>query len=112
MKRADLELFQDLPFLFWVMDEPGKYLWGNQAIDALAKQKVAGKTDHELPWAADADGRRVADQEVMATGKPQFVPEQVKNPGGVTLSVCKWAGELDGQKCCFGISFVIESKDS
>lgn len=112
MKTNDLGLFKDVPFLFWVKDEQGKYLWGNQAIDDLAKQKVAGKTDYELPWAADADGLRVADKKVMATGKPQFVHEQVQKPSGVTLSVCKWAGELDGQKRCFGISFVIESKNS
>jgi len=49
LKITDLEIFQDLPFLFWVKDDQGKYLWGNQAIDNLATQKVAGKTDYELP---------------------------------------------------------------
>jgi hypothetical protein len=28
--------------------------------------------------------------------------------GKATLSVCKFVGELDGKKCVFGVSFVIE----
>jgi len=108
MKTIDLEIFKDMPFLFWVKDEEGKYLWGNRAIDQLARETVAGKTDYELPWAADADGLRAADKEVITTGKPKFLREYVKKPSGVTLNVCKWVGELDGKKRCFGISFVTE----
>jgi hypothetical protein len=38
-----------------------------------------------------------------------FLHESASTAGGpVTLSVCKWLGELDGKKCGFGISFVIE----
>jgi hypothetical protein len=28
--------------------------------------------------------------------------------GDASLNVCKWVGDLDGQRCCFGISFIIQ----
>jgi hypothetical protein len=28
--------------------------------------------------------------------------------GDATLNVCKWVGDLDGQRCCFGVSFIID----
>ena len=45
MEKKDLELFNEVPFLFWVKDEKGTYLWGNKAISQLAGENVAGKTD-------------------------------------------------------------------
>jgi PAS domain-containing protein len=110
MQIKDLEIFNDMPFLFWVKDEAGRYLWGNRAISQLAGTEIVGKTDHELPWAADADGLRVDDNQVFETGKPRFVHEYVNKPDKITLNVCKWLGVLDGKKRCFGISFVIEGR--
>ncbi len=36
MQIKDLEMFNEMPFLFWVKDEEGMYLLGNQAISKLA----------------------------------------------------------------------------
>ncbi|HXV80364.1 MAG TPA: PAS domain-containing protein [Candidatus Binatia bacterium] len=108
MQIKDLEVFNELPFLFWVKDEAGKYLWGNRVISQLAGQEIVGKTDHELPWAADADALRVADKQVFETAKPRFLHEYVTKPNNITLNVCKWLGDLEDKKRCFGIAFVIE----
>jgi PAS domain-containing protein len=99
-----------MPFLFWVKDEEGRYLWGNKAISQLAGKEIVGKTDHELPWAADADGLIVDDKQVFETGKPLFVHEYVTTSSKITLNVCKWLGELDGKRRCFGISFFIDGR--
>ena len=47
MQIKDLEVFNEMPFLFWVKDEDGRYLWGNRAISQMAKEDVIGKTDYE-----------------------------------------------------------------
>jgi PAS domain-containing protein len=109
MQRKDLAIAEEMPFLFWFKDEEGRYLWANRAISELAKTDVIGKKDSELPWAEDADALRVGDNQVLETGQPRFLHESVKKPTPVTLNVCKWAGELDGTKGVFGISFVIDS---
>ena len=110
MKMKDLEIFNEVPFLFWVKDEDGKYLWGNRAISRLAKEDVVGKTDRELIWADNADALQAADKKVFKTGKPLFVHEHVGKSGSgkANLNVCKWLGELEDRKRCFGISFTIE----
>jgi PAS domain-containing protein len=110
MQLADLEVFRDVPFLFWVKDESGRYVWANQAIRQLANEDVVGKTDRELVWSDNAEALQAADERVFATGKPIFLHESVdkSSQGNATLNVCKWLGELDGKKCCFGISFSIE----
>ncbi len=98
-----------MPFLLWVKDEDGRYIWGNTAINDFAGQPVAGKTDAELPWADVAESLRADDKQVMATGEPMFTHEQVgeSSKGKATLSVCKFADELDGKTHAFGISFVV-----
>jgi len=75
----------------------------------VRKEDVAGKTDYELMWAADADGLRADDKEVLRTGKPIFRHEYVdkSETGKATLNVCKFLGELDGNRCVMGVSFVI-----
>ena len=108
MRMKDLEIFNDVPFLFWVKDAEGRYLWGNRAIAQLAGMEIVGKTDRDLPWAADADALRVADKQVLETGKPRFLHEYVTQPRKVTLNVCKWLEALDGKKRCFGISFIVD----
>ena len=110
MQIKDLEVFNEMPFLFWVKDEDGRYLWGNRAISRLAKEEVIGKTDHELLWAENAEALRAVDQQVLETGKTRFLHEYVDKSGHgkVTLNVCKFVGELDGQKSVFGVSFIIE----
>jgi len=111
MKKSELEIFNQMPFLFWAKDEAGRYIWGNRTICEFAKEDVAGKTDAELVWAADAEGLREDDAQVLKTGKPIFRHEHVGQSGSgkATLSVCKFLGELDGKKCVMGVSFVIES---
>jgi|GEM_PF-938631 len=110
MKKQDLKVFNEMPFLFWVKDEEGKYLWGNRAISQMAGEDVVGKTDAQLVWAENADALREADKKVMETRKPLFLHEQVdkSGKGKATLNVCKFVAELDNKKRSFGISFVIE----
>jgi len=111
MEKSELEVFNRMPFLFWAKDEAGRYIWGNRTICDFAKEDVAGKTDYELVWAADADGLREDDAEVLKTGKPIFRHEHVDKSGSgkAILSVCKFPGGLDGRRCVMGVSFVIES---
>jgi len=113
MKAKDLEIFNAMPFLFWVKDEEGRYIWGNRAISEIAKQDIVGKKDSELPWAANAEALRADDKKVLDAGKPIFVHEYVDDSsrGKITLSVCKFIGELDGKKHTFGVSFEIEKGD-
>ena len=57
-----------------------------------------------------ADALQTDDHRVFETGEPSFQHEYVdkSSRGKATLNVCKWLGELDGEKRCFGISFTIE----
>lgn len=109
MKLEDLEKFRDVPFLMWVKDENWRYLWGNKAICDLAGEDVTGKADAELVWKANATALVHNDEDVLATGTPHFMHERVDHSehGVATLSVCKWADDLDGRRLVFGISFVI-----
>ena len=43
MNAKDLEIFNAMPFLFWVKDEEGRYIWGNRAISKIANQDIIGK---------------------------------------------------------------------
>jgi len=110
MQLADLEKFDGVPFLFWAKDEQGKYLWGNRTISQFASGDVVGKTDRDMVWADNAEVLQAADKQVFSTGKPIFRHEKIdkSSRGQATLNVCKWLGELDGTRCCYGISFVIE----
>jgi PAS domain-containing protein len=110
MRTEDLEIFNEMPFLFWVKDEEGKHLFGNKVICELAGEDVVGKTDRQLPWAKDADALQAHDKQVLETGETSFIREHVQQSsrGDARLNVCKWVGNLDGKRCCFGISFVIE----
>jgi PAS domain-containing protein len=110
MHIEDLEIFNEMPFLFWVKDAEGKHLFGNKVICDLAGEDVVGKTDRELVWSRDADALQAHDRQVLESGKTSYIHEYVQQShhGEATLNVCKWAGDLDGRKCCFGISFIIE----
>lgn len=110
MKAKDVEIFNEMPFLFWVKDEEGRYLWGNRIISQLAGEDITGKKDADLVWKANAQSLVADDQQVFASGKPRFLHEYVdqSSRGKATLNVCKWLGEFEGKKRCFGISFVIE----
>lgn len=110
MDSKDLEIFNQMPFLFWVKDDDGRYLWGNKTINDFAKESVVGKTDHELVWSDNAEALHAADERVMRTGEPDFLHEHVdkSGKGDAMLSVCKFMGDLDGKRRCFGVSFVIE----
>ena len=110
MKRAELDVFDEMPFIAWAKDASGTYVWGNRVINEFAQQNVEGKRDDELTWAGNADHLRKADEEVFRTGRAQFVHEHVDESGRgkSQLSVCKWLGHLDGVQCAFGVSFVID----
>jgi two-component system aerobic respiration control sensor histidine kinase ArcB len=110
MQSKDLEVFNGMPFYFWVKDEAGRYVWVNQALAEMAQQSLIGKTDRDMGWAADAEGLRADDKKVLETGKTLYVHEYAHVPGRgqVTLNVCKFVGELDGKKGVFGVSFVID----
>jgi PAS domain-containing protein len=110
MQSKDLEVFNSMPFYFWVKDEAGRYLWVNKALAKIAQQDMVGKTDRDMGWAADAEGLRADDKKVLETGKTLYIREDAHVPGRgkVTLNVCKFVGELDGRKGVFGVSFVID----
>ena len=110
MKTHDLEIFNEMPFFFWVKDSNGRYIWANRALADLANGEIVGKTDDELPWSANAETLRNVDRQVLETGTAQFIHEYVDESGrgNVKLNVCKFVGELEGEKCAFGISFVID----
>ena len=110
MTTKDLEIFNQMPFLFWVKDKEGRYVWGNRTISELAGEDVVGKTDGELVWAANATALQSDDKRVFETNKPIFLQESVdkSSRGEAKLNVCKWLGELDGETRCFGISFTID----
>jgi len=110
MQIKDLEVFNNMPFLRWVKDQDGRYLWVNRAVAQFAGEDIVGKTDHEITWAYDADALRAVDKQVFETGKTRYLHEVVGTPsyGKVTASVCKFVQELDGKKRTFGIAFVIE----
>ena len=110
MQSKDLEIFNNMPFFFWVKDEEGKYVFVNRALADMAQQAIIGKTDLEMGWAADAEALRADDKKVLETGQTLYVHEYAHVPsrGKVTLNVCKFLGEFDGKKRVFGISFVIE----
>lgn len=109
MESKDLEIFNEMPFLFWVKDEKGKYLWGNRTISELAGENIIGKTDDELPWADNANALQADDRKVFESGNPSYVHEYVDKSthGKATLNVCKWIGEFEGNRRCFGVSFII-----
>ena len=109
MQTGELEIFNEMPFFFWVKDPEGRYVWGNRAICELAKGDSIGKTDSELPWAGNAEALTKVDKPVLETGETRFLHEYVDDSGHgkATLNVCKFIGELDGRRCTFGISFII-----
>ncbi|PHQ72325.1 MAG: hypothetical protein COB93_00635 [Sneathiella sp.] len=109
MKSSDLDILNNMPFLFWVKDQNGKYLWGNRAICDAASEDVTGKTDAELIWSKSAEKLRKADKQVFETRQPVYLHEHViKSAGGeITLNVCKFLAQLDGKERNFGVSFTI-----
>ena len=110
MKIEDLQIFNEMPFLFWIKNRDGKYLWGNRAIANLAGEDVRGKTDAELAWSENAEELKADDLQVFQTGKPKYFHESVdkSNQGKAMLNVCKWLGDFEGTEQCFGISFTID----
>lgn len=110
MNAGELSVVDNVPFLFWVKDKGEKYIWANRKICELAGEDVVGKTDNQLVWAENAEALRKADMRVFASGEPDYLHEHVvkSSQGEETLSVCKWLGDFEGEKCCFGISFVIQ----
>ncbi len=92
MQSKDLEVFNKMPFYFWVKDEEGKYIFVNRALAEMAQQDIMGKTDCEMGWSADAEGLRGDDKKVLETGKTLYVHEYAHVPGRgkVTLNVCKF----------------------
>lgn len=110
MRTKDLQIFNDMPFLFWVKDDEGRYLWGNRTICGHAGEDIAGKTDDELIWAENAEIIRAGDSQIFDSGEPKYLREYTAefSGGKATLNVCKWAGELDGKQRCFGLSFLVK----
>jgi len=110
MQSKDLAIFDEMPFFAWAKDADGKYLWANKALNEFAGVPISGKMDRELPWAANAESLVADDQQVLASGKALCRREPVDMPGGkkATLNACKCLKELDGTRCTFGISFILE----
>ena len=77
MEAKGLEIFNEMPFLFWVKDEEGKYLWGKRTISQLSGEDIVGKTDYELVWAKNAETLHAADKQVFESGEPSYLHEYV-----------------------------------
>ncbi|WP_444883091.1 PAS domain-containing protein [Microbulbifer sp. PSTR4-B] len=109
MTADELSVLDSVPFLFWVKSRDEQYLWGNRKICELAGEDVVGKTDDQLVWAENASALKAADIRVFNSGEPDYLLEHVvkSSKGEETLCVCKWLDNFEGQKCCFGFSFVI-----
>lgn len=107
MTRKELEVFNQMPFFFWVKDEEGTYLLVNDALAAMAEEEIVGKKDAELPWKDAAETLRADDLKVLESGEPLLVHEIVQKPNHDDLNVCKFVGDFEGKRCAFGISFVI-----
>ncbi|MEO1089857.1 MAG: PAS domain-containing protein [Pseudomonadota bacterium] len=110
MKSADLSVMDSMPVVFWAKNEQGVYIWANKTMDEFGGGNVVGKTDYQLPWVDTADALIEHDNQVLASNKPGYSHEVVhkSSKGEATLNVCKFPGELDGVRCTFGISFVVE----
>jgi PAS domain-containing protein len=110
MDRSQLAAFEEVPAFVWAKDPDSRYIWVNRALAESSGQKMVGKLDGELSWSADAPQLVAHDRKVLASGEPSYSHEIAHLPDGsvMPLSVCKWAGELDGTPCTFGISFVVE----
>jgi hypothetical protein len=109
MRLADLAPFKHVPFYFWVKDANGVYLWGSDPMDRFAGGSVQGRTDADFgpqaESAATATRLQANDRQVLESGTPLFTHEAIEGAGNV--SVCKWAGELEGQSVTFGLSFLV-----
>ena len=112
MTLDEIKILDRAPFFFWVKNRSGVYLWGNQTICNFAEEDVAGKTDHDLVWSENADALLVADKQVFETGEAntlkEFVDHCSHGKGNYYFNVCKWLSEIDGQPCCFGLSFIVK----
>ena len=109
MKRSDLAVFDQMPFYFWIKDDDSRYVWVNRALAEAAGDEIVGKLDADLPWSDNSDELVADDRRVLDSGDPSFIHEHAKGPDGVmmALSVCKFVGDFEGQRCSFGVSFVI-----
>ncbi|MEO1003712.1 MAG: hypothetical protein AAFX65_11450 [Cyanobacteria bacterium J06638_7] len=109
MRLSDLEPFKQVPFYFWAKDGNGVYLWGSEPMDRFAGGSVAGRGDSDFgpsaESAATAASLQANDRLVRESGQPLFTHERIEGAGNV--SVCKWAGMLEGIPVTFGISFLV-----
>jgi len=110
MQSKDLAVFNEMPFFAWAKDEAGRYIFANQALVQFAGVEVVGKHDRELPWAANAETLLADDQQVLDSGKELRRRENVDMPDSkkAALNTCKCPKELDGKRCTFGISFIMD----
>ena len=106
---TDLEPFKDVPFYMWAKDVDGTYLWGSRRMDDFAGGSVVGRSDADFGPAAEspqtAATLQANDRHVLDSGEPLYTHERIEGAGDV--SVCKWAGRLDGEPVTFGVSFLV-----
>ncbi|MTI16018.1 hypothetical protein E1162_02055 [Rhodobacteraceae bacterium RKSG542] len=102
-----------MPFFFWVKSSDGVYIWANKALHDMAGEAVVGKTDHQLPWAENADKLVEHDNKVLKEGAMATMTEFVKQTprGPLRLHVCKFPLEYGGEVCTAGVSFTINDAD-
>jgi hypothetical protein len=109
MRITDLDPFKDVPFYMWVKDAHGTYLWGSDQSDRFAGGSVVGRTDADFGAAAEsaetAATLQANDRHVLDSGEPMYTHELIEGAGDVSVS--KWAGELDGERVTFGVSFEV-----
>lgn len=110
MQRKDLEVFNDMPFFFWVKCADGVYLRGNRAINEFAGEDVTGKPDRDLTCSANADALRAENINASETGERLFALEHAGKTtrGEARLSAWKFIGNFEGKRCAFGVSFIVK----
>ncbi len=85
-QESVMAILNNIPFLAWLKDKEGRFIAVNEhfssACSAPAPQWLVGKTDLDI-WPEElAYAYRKDDQEVMASGKPKALEEQVAEIDG------------------------------
>jgi len=112
MKKAELEVLDRMPVLFFCKDRDGRYLWCNTAFSEMAGVDVVGKTAADMPWSNQQKEMEKMDQDVFRTGDSNFMPIYIVNDQqtGDTYktNLCKWLDEFEGQPAVYTMILIMD----
>jgi len=116
MKREDLLIFNSMPFLFWVRDKDGLYLWANSALQEIAGMEIVGLHDRDLPWGDRQQEHLDSDLVVLNSGNTYYQPPIVVwddyTKANYSVQTCKWLEDFEGEDAIFGIAFMEKVSDA